>query len=60
MQDLNNEVTEIFPEHWNEFPNIANVDTCYKFDIHVDRGENINWMVGLRTMNLFAVYVPGF
>lgn len=27
------------------FPNLENVDTAYKFEIHVDSGENLNWMV---------------
>lgn len=49
------EFAEIDPTHWNAFPNIENVDTCYNFDIHVDRGENMNWMVGLIMFDLRTI-----
>ncbi|XP_037037423.1 cellular tumor antigen p53-like isoform X2 [Bradysia coprophila] len=36
--------TDPIPEHWNKFPNMENVDTNHSFDMHIDPGENQNWL----------------
>ncbi|KAJ6640318.1 Tumor protein 63, partial [Pseudolycoriella hygida] len=41
------------PEHWNKFPNMDDVTTRYELDMHMDPGDNPNWLYNVKQNKVF-------
>lgn len=40
-------------QHWYKFPNMEIIDTKYALDMHIDPGDNPNWIFNLKLNKVF-------